>query len=133
MSKSVPQSLQRAGFMFLLFCCGAGFVWAGTTAAGTPATGFPEEGAAANKMASRSVIIRQSNMTDINNEDFYFYHLLQLVLRKTDVEGNHTTISQLPYRLEDKRLRTEMMNGVVDILWSPTSREFEQQMLPIRV
>lgn len=79
------------------------------------------------------VVIRQSNIADIKNEDYYFYHLLELVLSKTDTPTQKTTIKQLPYRLEDKRLRTEMMHGVVDVLWSPTSAEFEQQMLPIRI
>jgi hypothetical protein len=34
--------------------------------------------------------------------------------------------------LEDKRLRTGLMQGKVDVLWSPTSETFETQMLPVR-
>lgn len=97
----------------MLSCCGATLVLAGELA--------------------DTVVIRQSNMTDIKNEDYYFYHLLSLALSKTDSDQHKTTIKQLPYRLEDKRLRTEMMHGVVDVLWSPTSGEFEQQMLPVRI
>lgn len=113
MSRFVAQCLQQAGFLILLFCCASTIVLAGE--------------------ATNTVVIRQSNMADIKNEDYYFYHLLELVLSKTDTTPEKTTIKQLPYRLEDKRLRTEMMHGVVDVLWSPTSAEFEQQMLPVRV
>lgn len=114
MSRRVAQCVQRAGFIILLVCCGVTFAWA-------------SEG------ANNTVVIRQSNMADINNEDYYFYHLLELVLRKTDSPVGKTIIKQLPYRLEDKRLRTELMHGVVDVLWSPTSVKFEQQMLPVRI
>ena len=115
MSRFVAQYLQRTGFIILLLCCGVTVVWAN------------------DPVADNTVIIRQSNMMDINNEDYYFYHLLELVLHKTDSEAGNTIIKQLPYRLEDKRLRTEMMHGIVDVLWSPTSVEFERQMLPIRI
>lgn len=113
MSRPVAQCLQQAGLLILLFCCGSTIVLAGET--------------------TDRVVIRQSNMTDIKNEDYYFYHLLELALSKTDTAPTKTTIKQLPYRLEDKRLRTEMMHDVVDVLWSPTSAEFEQHMLPVRV
>lgn len=113
MSRFVAQCLQQAGFLILLFFCASTIVLADE--------------------ATNTVVIRQSNMTDMKNEDYYFYHLLELVLSKTDTTPEKTIIKQLPYRLEDKRLRTEMMHGVVDVLWSPTSAEFEQQMLPVRV
>lgn len=110
----LAQCLQRTGFIILLCCCGAKVVWANST-------------------ESNTIVIRQSNMTDINNEDYYFYRLLELALQKTDTQPNVTHIKQLPYRLEDKRLRSGLMQGMVDVLWSPTSAEFERQMLPVRV
>ena len=113
MLRLVSQYLQLPGFLILLLCCVPTLVLA--------------------RDSDDTVVIRQSNIEDIKNEDYYFYHLLELVLSKTDIAPQKTTIKQLPYRLEDKRLRTEMMHGVVDVLWSPTSAEFEQQMRPVRV
>lgn len=112
MSRLVVQFVQRTAIVLLL--CWAGVVWA-------------------NVPATNDVVIRQSNTVDINTEDYYFYRLLELVLRKTDSPSSATHIKQLPYRLEDKRLRTGLMRGMVDVLWSPTSTEFEQQMLPVRI
>jgi hypothetical protein len=114
MSMHVTRYLRRAGLIILLSCCGAGGAWA-------------------NPTESSTIVIRQSNTTDINNEDYYFYRLLELVLRKTDTPSHLTQLKQLPYRLEDKRLRSGLMQGKVDVLWSPTSAEFERQMLPVRV
>ena len=110
----VAQCLQRAGFIILLCCCGAKVVWA-------------------NSAENNSIVIRQSNTTDINNEDYYFYRLLELALRKTDTPSTSTQIKQSPYRMIDRRLRRGLMQGKVDVLWSPTSAEFERQMLPVRV
>lgn len=87
----------------------------------------------ANQSAVGDIVIRQSHTTDIVNEDYYFYHLLALALHKTDAQWGIARIKQLPYRLEDKRLRSSLMKGAVDVLWSPTSAEFEQEMLPIKI
>lgn len=89
--------------------------------------------ACADTPLDSEVIIRQSKATDIAAEDYYFYRVLELVLYKTEAEWGVARLKQLPYRLEDKRMRTGLMQGVVDVIWSPTSDEFEQQMLPVRV
>lgn len=114
MSMVVGRCLWRTGLVILLFCCSAKVVLA-------------------NEEATNHILIRQSNITDINNEDYYFYRLLELVLRKTDTPPEITQVKQLPYRLEDKRLRSSLMQGSVDVLWSPTSAEFERQMLPVKI
>lgn len=98
----------------ILLVCWGNVVWAGT-------------------QAVSEVVIRQSKITDIAAEDYYFYRVLALVLDKTEADWGISRINQLPYRLEDKRLRTGLMQGVVDVIWSPTSAEFEQQMLPVRI
>jgi hypothetical protein len=112
MPRLVVQCVQRA--VILLLLCWAGVVWA-------------------NVPANSHIVIRQSNTTDITTEDYYFYRLLELALHKTDAQWGVARIKQLPYRLEDKRLRTGLIQGTVDVLWSPTSVEFEQQMLPVRI
>lgn len=113
MDRWLAQSVQQATILWLLFCC-AGVAWANAPAVG-------------------GVAIRQSNYDDINNEDYYFYRLLELVLHKTEGQWGKAELKQLPYRLEDKRLRSGLVQGKVDVLWSPTSVAFETQMLPIRV
>ncbi|MDR7090866.1 substrate-binding periplasmic protein [Cellvibrio fibrivorans] len=112
MSRLVVLCVQRTALVLLL-CC-AGVVWASAS-------------------ATSSVVIRQSNITDIVNEDYYFYRVLELALNKTDAQWGAVQISQLPYRPEDKRLRSALMQGGVDVLWSPTSADFERQMLPVRI
>jgi hypothetical protein len=112
MRRLVVQCVQRA--VILLLLCWAGVVWA-------------------NVPANSHIVIRKSNTTDITTEDYYFYRLLELALHKTDTQWGVARIKQLPYRLEDKRLRTGLIQGTVDVLWSPTSAEFEQQMLPVRI
>lgn len=89
--------------------------------------------AQANANPVQEVVIRQSLTSDINNEDYYFYRLLQLALDKTATKWGKAQIKMLPYRLEDKRLRTELAHGTVDVLWSPTSTEFERRLTPVRI
>lgn len=114
MSMRLRRCICWAGCIFLLCCHNATVVCASPT-------------------DSNTIVIRASNTTDIDNEDYYFYRLLELALRKTDAPSTVTHIQQLPARLEDKRLRNGLMQGKVDVLWSPTSATFEQQMLPVRV
>lgn len=83
--------------------------------------------------APAKVIIPQSSSSDINHEDYYFSRLLQLALAKTESSHGAFQLAEASYRLEDRRLRTALSQGKVDVLWSPTSVEFEQQMLPVRV
>lgn len=112
MSRRIVRCVQRTALL-LLFCC-AGVAWATVSTAST-------------------VVIRQSNTADINTEDYYFYRVLELVLHKTEAQWGAAQIEQLPYRPEDKRLRSALMLGKVDVLWSPTSANFERQMLPVRI
>jgi hypothetical protein len=112
MSRLVVLCVQRAALVLLL-------CWACVVGASAPATS--------------NVVIRQSNITDIVNEDYYFYRVLELALHKTDAKWGPVQIKQLPYRPEDKRLRSALIRGSVDVLWSPTSADFERQMLPVRI
>lgn len=113
MSRSLARRTQQTALFLLLYC------WAGATWASIP--------------AADDIAIRHSHKTDINTEDYYFYHLLELVLLKTKKQWGLARIKELPYRLEDKRLRSGLMQGKVDVIWSPTSEAFEAQMLPVRV
>lgn len=113
MLRSVARRIQRT-VVFLLLWSWVGAIWAST-----PTTD--------------DIVIRHSNKTDIDTEDYYFYRLLELVLLKTDKQWGRARIKELPYRLEDKRLRTGLMQGKVDVILSPTSEVFETQMLPVRV
>ncbi|HEY0894410.1 MAG TPA: transporter substrate-binding domain-containing protein [Cellvibrio sp.] len=112
MSRLVVLCVQRAALVLLL-------CWACVVGASAPATS--------------SLVIRQSNITDIVTEDYYFYRVLELALHKTDSKWGPVQIKQLPYRPEDKRLRSALIRGSVDVLWSPTSADFERQMLPVRI
>lgn len=111
---AVARRLWRTGLLVLLYCCSTEVAWA-------------------NEAAADTVLIRQSNIADINNEDYYFYRVLELALSKTSASPGAVHVEQLPYRLEDKRLRSSLMQGSVDVLWSPTSAEFERQMLPVKI
>ena len=112
MSRRIVRCTQRAVLLLVLVWFGA--AWADASAANT-------------------IVIRQSDTDDISSEDYYFYRVLELALRKTESEWGTVQIKQLPYRSEDKRLRSELIQGDVHVLWSPTSADFEQQMLPVRI
>lgn len=79
------------------------------------------------------VMIPQSSSHDINHEDYYFSQLLILALRKTEAQYGPFQLQEADQFLVDKRLRTALNQGKVDVIWTPTSPEFEQQMLPVRV
>lgn len=112
MSRRIVRCFQRAALLLVL--CWAGCTWA-------------------NVSTTSTLVIRQSDINDPDSEDFYFYRVLELALYKTEAQWGAVQIKQLPYRSEDKRLRSALMLGKVDVLWSPTSADFERQMLPVRI
>jgi ABC-type amino acid transport substrate-binding protein len=79
------------------------------------------------------IVIPQSSSKDINHEDYYFSQLLILALDKTEPVYGAYQLVEADHRLVDRRLRTALMQGKVDLLWTPTEAEFERDMLPIRV
>lgn len=81
----------------------------------------------------RIIIPQTSSRENINHEDYYFSRLLQLALEKTESSHGPFQIVEADQWLVDKRLRTALIQGKVDVLWSPGSSEFEKQMLPVRV
>ncbi len=81
----------------------------------------------------RIIIPQTSSRENINHEDYYFSRLLRLVLEKTEPSHGPFQIAETEQWLVDKRLRTALIQGKVDVLWSPNSAEFEQQMLPVRI
>lgn len=83
--------------------------------------------------ASGQVVISQSASHDINHEDYYFTHLLALVLAKTERQFGKVELVEFSDRRVDKRLRSEIMAKNIDLLWSPTSPELEDEFLAIKV
>jgi ABC-type amino acid transport substrate-binding protein len=80
------------------------------------------------------LIVRNASSAVIDkDEDYYFYRLLLLAVAKTQEDWGKLEVTELPYLLEDRRLRTSLSQGVVDVIWSPTSHEYEQRMLPVRI
>jgi len=70
---------------------------------------------------------------DINHEDYYFSQLLRLALDKTVAQEGPWTYRSHSYWMRDKRLRIGLTRGFVDVIWSPASDDFEQQLLAIKV
>lgn len=81
----------------------------------------------------RIIIPQASSRQDINHEDYYFSRLLQLALEKTESSHGAFELVEADQRLFDRRLRIALIQGKVDVLWTPNSVEFEQQMLPVRI
>lgn len=81
----------------------------------------------------RIIIPQTSSRENINHEDYYFSRLLTLALEKTEPSHGSFQIVEADKWLVDKRLRAALTQGKVDVLWSPNSAEFEQQMLPVRI
>jgi hypothetical protein len=70
---------------------------------------------------------------DINHEDYYFYRLLQLALHKSEPDYGPTQIEQFPFVITDKRLVSEVKQGHIDIIWHTTNRDYEADMLAIKI
>lgn len=79
------------------------------------------------------VIIPKSASHDINHEDYYFSELLKLVLHKTEAEFGKVALIEPANWKADKRLKSELYNKNIDLLWSPTSKELEDEFIPIRI
>lgn len=83
--------------------------------------------------APGQILISQTASHDINHEDYYFTQLLLLALAKTERQYGTVSLVELPQRKVDKRLRSELMAKNIDLLWSPTSADLEEEFLPIKI
>ncbi len=84
-------------------------------------------------MSPAQITISQTASNDINHEDYYFTHLLNLALTKTELQYGKLNLVEQPNRKVDKRLRAELLARNIDLLWSPTSPELEAEFLPVKV
>lgn len=85
------------------------------------------------EQAATPIIIPKMTSYDINHEDYYFSKLLDLALSKTLSTYGPYEIQEPVNWTADKRLRIALSKGEIDVLWSTTSAELEQEMLPIKI
>ena len=85
------------------------------------------------EQAATPIIIPKMTSYDINHEDYYFSKLLDLALSKTQSTYGPYEIQEPVNWTADKRLRIALSKGEIDVLWSTTSAELEQEMLPIKI
>jgi ABC-type amino acid transport substrate-binding protein len=69
----------------------------------------------------------------VNPEEFYFSRLLALALDKTVAIDGPYRLQDAKVLLTDNRVKAALRSGHIDIIWSPTSPEFEKMLLPVRV
>ncbi len=87
-----------------------------------------------SSLPAEFLTIRNTSIAVIDvDEDYYFSRLLRLVISKTQSDWGALEVKELPYLIEDRRLRASLHRGIVDVIWSPTSSAHEQDMLPIRI
>src|SRR5690606_36011175 len=64
---------------------------------------------------------------------FYFFPLLKLALDKTVATHGAYRLQPTKTLLVDKRLHAALLLGHVDVIWSSTSPELEETLLPVPV
>jgi len=83
--------------------------------------------------ATSHIVIKKTETQDITKEDYYFKHVLELALVKSQPQYEQTAILELPKELFEKRLQSELMKKSIDVLWSPTSPDLEKEFLPVKI
>lgn len=63
----------------------------------------------------------------------YFGKILRLALDKTVPEYGAYEFQEVQARMSDSRLRAAVKSGHIDVVWSPTTHEFETTLLPVPV
>lgn len=122
MSKTIGRNLRF--WVMTLLCLSS----VGTTSAS------PVYNGDTSSLPAEFLTIRNTSIAVIDvDEDYYFSRLLRLVISKTQSDWGALEVKELPYLIEDRRLRASLHRGIVDVIWSPTSRAHEQDMLPIRI
>lgn len=122
MSKTIGRNLRF--WVMTLLCLSS----VGTTSAS------PVYNGDTSSLPAEFLTIRNTSIAVIDvDEDYYFSRLLRLVISKTQSDWGALEVKELPYLIEDRRLRASLHRGIVDVIWSPTSSAHEQDMLPIRI
>src|SRR5690606_8322310 len=69
----------------------------------------------------------------VTSEGYFFSRVLALALEKTaGTDGGYRLLSA-KIMLSENRLKAALRSGHIDVIWSPTSPEFEKVLLPVRV
>lgn len=69
-----------------------------------------------------------------DTEDTYFQKLLTLVLAKTEATDGPALLKTFPERFSSIRFMADLKNNVtLDLLWYATSKQREEDLLPIRI
>lgn len=84
--------------------------------------------------STQIIVIPKLPKTEVSNQDaFYFVNLLVLALEKTRESHGPYELRETSVFLSDNRLKAALRSGHVDLLWSPTSPEYERALLPVPV
>ena len=79
-------------------------------------------------------VIYPSSVSDIDIRHNDLIELLSTALKKTEPEYGAFTIAPSRLKMNEVRSLTELMrNDSVTVVWSPTSEQLEQQLIPIRI
>jgi ABC-type amino acid transport substrate-binding protein len=63
----------------------------------------------------------------------HFGNLLKLALDKTVPEYGAYEFQEVQARMTENRLRAAVKSGDIDVVWTPTTPEFENKLLPVRI
>ncbi len=90
-------------------------------------------GVIASNLPVAPIIIPKIASYDINHEDYYFSQLLRLALSKTELLYGPCELREAINWTADKRLRKGLEKNQLDVIWTATSPELEQELLPVKV
>lgn len=102
-------------------------------AGGVSALAETEPGAADAAAVTTITVPKYFNPDYIDAADYYFSRVLELALDKTRSSDGAYVLTEAEIRFTDNRLKAELNRGHVDVIWSPTSRESERTLLPVKV
>ena len=85
------------------------------------------------KTSPNSIVIPFSVNHSPAYANYYYEELLKLALAKTEDQYGKTTIKFYPFSTGRERQRAILKNNAgLDVIWSPTSQEREQQLLAVK-
>lgn len=72
--------------------------------------------------------------TEVDARDAYFLELLELALSRTEEDFGPYRLTMAPVQMTQSRAIRSLLGGTyVDVIWTMTSPQREQQLLPVRV
>lgn len=104
------------------------------TAAQISASQMPVSQTEKSQPAALKIVTQPFEKTAKTHE-IYFFHLLELALKKTEATDGPFSLAPLGENFTNKRYISELMrdDSMLDVIWTMNDRKREQELLPIKI